>query len=127
MASNSLPDEVERILDTSKAHNQRTVLLTCGISGSGKSSLARSIVEQYPTFVRLSIDKYIFERYGVFGSDYREDEYERLQDEAHGWVVEELARVVGEGSRNVVVDLSFWERAERERWKEKVERVGGGR
>ncbi|PMD62454.1 uncharacterized protein K444DRAFT_342246 [Hyaloscypha bicolor E] len=74
---------VNLVLQQAKAQNQRLVLLTCGISGSGKSSLALSIVEQYPNFVRLSIDKYIFENHGVYGRDYTEDGYEGLQEEAH--------------------------------------------
>lgn len=132
MASKTiLPKEVKRVLNTASSLNQRTVLLTCGISGSGKSTLARNIVEQYPNFVTLSIDKYIFERYGVWGRDYKEDEYEGLQDEAHGWVGRELGRLIGDGERggerDVVLDLSFWCKEERERWRRIVKGEGGGR
>jgi predicted kinase len=136
MASNPplpIPESVNLVLQQAKAQNQRLVLLTCGISGSGKSSLALSIVEQYPNFVRLSIDKYIFENHGVYGRDYTEDGYEGLQGEAHERLEGELGNLiagekgVGGGERDVVVDLSFWRKEERGWWRERVRELGKGK
>jgi predicted kinase len=123
----SIPESVNIALQHAEKRNQRLVLLTCGISGSGKSSLALSIVEQYPNFVRLSIDKYIFENHGVFGRDYAENRYEGLQEDASEWVEGELRRLIEEGKRDVVADLSFWSKDERERWRKAVREQGDGR
>jgi predicted kinase len=136
MASNPplpIPESVNLVLQQAKAQNQRLVLLTCGISGSGKSSLALSIVEQYPNFVRLSIDKHVFENHGVYGRDYTEDGYEGLQEEAHERLEGELGNLIaGEkgvegGERDVVVDLSFWRKEERGWWRERVTELGKGK
>ncbi|KAE9371613.1 P-loop containing nucleoside triphosphate hydrolase protein [Stipitochalara longipes BDJ] len=127
MATNRLPEGINSILSTSASLNQRTVLLTCGISGSGKSTLALNIVARYPNFVRLSIDRYIFERYGVFGRDYGEGAYEGLQNEASEGVSRELERVLREGEKDVVLDLALWEREQRDGWREIIEREGSGR
>jgi predicted kinase len=127
MASHHLPEVVRAALETATSQNQRTVLLTCGSSGAGKSTFSRSITAQYPNFIRLSIDAYIFQDYGVYGKDYPEEKYEELQDEAREWVRSRLGEIVGEGKRDVVLDLSFWNKGDRERWREMIERGGGGR
>jgi predicted kinase len=127
MASHHFPEAVRTALETAVSQNQRTVLLTCGSSGAGKSTFAHSIVTQYPNFTRLSIDAYIFQNHGVYGRDYPEEKYEELQDEARAWVRSRLGEIVGEGKKDVVRDLSFWNKGDRERWREMIERGGRGR
>ncbi|OGM48919.1 ATP/GTP-binding protein [Aspergillus bombycis] len=58
------------------------VLMTCGIAGSGKSSLAHSIVSAYPSFHRLSIDFYVYSHHGLWDVDYPKERYEEYQLEA---------------------------------------------
>jgi len=125
--STPLPESLTSLLSTTLSDNTRTVILTCGISGSGKSSLALKIISQCPNFIRLSIDKYILDHHGVFEKDYKEAVYEGLQDEARGWVKGEFERILKEGKRDVVLDLSLWNKKDREEWRSVVEGVGRGR
>ncbi|KAF8861699.1 hypothetical protein BDZ45DRAFT_740160 [Acephala macrosclerotiorum] len=80
--------------------------MACGIINSKKSTLTRTIASQCPNFIPLSIDKYIFENHGVYDLDYPWERYGELQ--------EELGRLVREGKRDVVLDLSFWNREMRD-------------
>jgi predicted kinase len=98
--------------------------MTCGPSGAGKSTLSRYICTHYPNFTRLSIDAYIFSHHGVFSLDYPEEQYSSLQDEAREWIKGELRRILREGKRDVVLDLSFWEKSQREEWRGLVEGEG---
>jgi predicted kinase len=121
-----LPPQVTLVLEKAQADNQRLVLMTCGLSGAGKSTLARSICTHYPNFTRLSIDASIFQNHGVFAIDYPESKYSALQDEAREWVRSELGRLLKEGKRDAVHDLSLWERAQREEWRALVKCEGKG-
>ena len=122
-----LPETVNLALQIAQSTNQRVVLLTCGVSGSGKSTLSQAILTQYPNSIRLSIDAFIFEKYGVFGKGYKEEGYERLQEEARGWVSGKLLEVVREGMRDVVLDLSFWSKRSRDEYRELVQDEGKGK
>jgi predicted kinase len=94
----------------------------CGITGSGKSTYALQLVEQ--GYVRLSVDEYIWSRYGVFGVDYDEMAWLGYQAEAEARVLSELDRLLAEGAR-VVLDLSFWSRTMRDAWRSRIEARGG--
>lgn len=94
--------------------------------GSGKSTLSASIQSAYPNFTRLSIDKWIYERYGLYGRDYKEEEYEGFQEEADRAVKNALGEVLREGRKDVVLDLSFWNKEMRSEYRELI-REGGGR
>jgi predicted kinase len=63
----------------------------------------------------------------VYAKDYKEEAYEGLQEEAGDWVRRELERVVGEGERDVVLDLALWDRRQRDGWREVVAEKGRGR
>lgn len=49
------------------------VLMTCGLTGSGESTLAREICARGPSFKRkrLSVDGILFAEHGTYGVDYR--------------------------------------------------------
>ena len=97
------------------------VVLMCGLSGAGKTTYAATLVEQ--GWQRLSIDEYIFARYGVFGVDFDESEWIVFQVKADAHVRTQLIELIGLG-RDVVVDLSFWNRAMRDEFKQLVESQG---
>jgi predicted kinase len=93
----------------------------CGLTGAGKTTYARSLVDQ--GWLRLSIDEYIFARYGVFGVDFEEAQWIVYQTEAEKHVREQLVELLDLG-RDVVVDLSFWNRTMRDEFKHIVESQG---
>lgn len=75
--------------------------------GSGKSSLSKWILSNHPSFKRLSIDSFIYTRYGLYGVDYPEDKYDDCQNEAERALRNELAQLLRQGSRDAILDLSF--------------------
>jgi hypothetical protein len=92
-----LPHQVKTALDTAALQHQRIVVLTCGVSGSGMTTLAHSIIAQYPNFIRMSIDKYIDETHGVYNKDFPASKYAERQEEARKAVKEESRLLLGEG------------------------------
>ncbi|KAB8067966.1 hypothetical protein BDV29DRAFT_185358 [Aspergillus leporis] len=81
--------------------------MTCGIAGSGKSSLAHSIVSAYPSFKRLSIDSYIYSHHGLYDVDYPRERYEEYQLEAEEALRAELVAALERGDRGLILDFSF--------------------
>jgi len=77
-----------------------------------------------PGVQRLSVDEEIWLRFGRYGVDYSPGGYARLSQDAEDVVRRRLVDVVGQGC-DVVVDLSFWRRASRDRYKQLVETAGG--
>ena len=98
------------------------VVMTCGVAGSGKTTLARRLEAQ--GFVRLSVDQEVWDRFGRHGVDYPPERYAALSETARARVRERLVELVGEG-RDVVLDLSLWRRADRDAYKILVEGAGG--
>ncbi|KUL23157.1 AAA family ATPase [Actinoplanes awajinensis] len=97
------------------------VYLLSGLTGSGKTTYARKLVEE--GVVRLSVDEMMHSRHGRFGIDYRESRYFELEapiiDEIRG----RLVRLIGRG-RDVVFDHGLWRRADRDTYKHLVEAHG---
>lgn len=108
-------------VDGSPARPPEVVLL-CGVAGSGKTTHAQRLAEA--GYARLSIDEEIWRRFGRYGVDYPADRYAEHSAVASAALDEALVRLVREG-RDVVVDRSLWQRAERDRCKRLVEDAGG--
>ena len=53
------------------------VILMCGVSGAGKTTFSKE--KEKDGYIRLSIDELIWEDYGVYGVDYKSEEYEKVQ------------------------------------------------
>ncbi|KFX89445.1 hypothetical protein V495_02367 [Pseudogymnoascus sp. VKM F-4514 (FW-929)] len=121
-----VPPELEPYLQPQDSDNRRVALMTCGISGSGKSTLSKSVVAKYPSFIRLSIDAYIYDKYGAYDRDYPKSKYSEYQDEANEALKVRLKEILQGGKNDVVVDLSFAFRASRDEYRAIVE-AGGGR
>jgi hypothetical protein len=62
------------------SHSDGTVILLCGIAGSGKTTAAQHLESK--GFLRLSIDEEIWSTYGRYGIDYPAAEYPNLQKQA---------------------------------------------
>ncbi|MFF0425389.1 ATP-binding protein [Streptomyces sp. NPDC004520] len=100
-----------------------TVFLLVGLTGSGKTTHARRVLEPRGA-VRLSVDEVVFERYGRYGVDYPENAYFEKEAPVVAELHERLVELVAEG-RDVVWDHGLWPREEREAMKRLVESAGG--
>ncbi|KFY42255.1 hypothetical protein V494_02502 [Pseudogymnoascus sp. VKM F-4513 (FW-928)] len=121
-----VPIELERTLQPLDSDNRRVVLMTCGVSGSGKSTLAKAVVAKFPSFIRLSIDGYIYDKYGAYDRDYPASKYSEYQDEANDALKVRLQKILQDGKNDVVMDLSFAFRASRDEYRKIIE-AGGAR
>jgi predicted kinase len=95
------------------------------LTGSGKSSLSKWVILNHPSFQRLSIDSYIYTEHGLYSIDYPKDQYNNYQEEAESTLRNELARILRQGSQDVILDFSFPFKKSREEWKHLVEESGG--
>ncbi len=95
----------------------------CGVAGSGKTTYAKRLVE-LEGFERLSIDEEIWRQFGRFGFDYAAKDYEQLSTLVEAELEARLVDLIGQG-RWVVVDFSFWQRAQRDYYKRLIEQAGG--
>ncbi|KAM5377542.1 hypothetical protein ACJZ2D_004911 [Fusarium nematophilum] len=122
------PSALEQVLP----HIHRTpedprpvVVMTCGIAGAGKSTLAKAIVTQQPNFLRLSGDEIIHQKHGLYAIDYSADQYEAYQTEAQKLLKAELVRILREKQRDIVLDLSFYNWEYRNEYRDIIEPNGG--
>ncbi|GGS92853.1 hypothetical protein GCM10010156_58860 [Planobispora rosea] len=99
----------------------RSVVLMCGIAGSGKTTYAQALERR--GYVRLSIDESIWERFGRDGALFDPQEYEEHKAATEEMLWHELVRLMRAG-RSVVLDYSFWQRAKRDRYKALIEDHG---
>lgn len=98
------------------------IIMMCGVAGSGKTTYAKRLESE--GFARLSIDEYIWSTYGRFGIDYPESAYAKYQSRAESALQERLVQLIGQ-HRDVVLDISFWQRARRDHYKAIIDDAGG--
>ncbi|UPK99764.1 hypothetical protein LCI18_010699 [Fusarium solani-melongenae] len=101
------------------------VVMTCGISGAGKSTLAKQIISRFPNFIRLSVDDIIFKSHGLYAINYAREKYQEYQTEAQDILITELKHRLEEKTRDIVLDLSFWNKQYRDEFKVMIEKFGG--
>ena len=93
------------------------LLVTCGLPGAGKTTLARRLAASRPA-VRLTKDDWMFD----LGSDPWDDDLRpRVEARLVGLALE-LLRL----ERSVVVDFGSWARAERDELREAARAAGAG-
>lgn len=98
------------------------VVMMCGLPGSGKSTYARALERR--GYTRLSIDEVVWARIGGRdAADLDPAEYEQLKSAIEQELREELTRLM-EAKLPVVIDYSFWSRANRDRYKAVIESHG---
>ncbi|WP_198295489.1 ATP-binding protein [Diaminobutyricimonas sp. LJ205] len=102
--------------------NPPTVVMMCGVAGSGKTTYATGLEQQ--GFVRLSIDEAIWAAIGKDGAELEPAEYEEHKAAAERVLESELLRLIADG-RSAVLDYSFWQKATRDRYKALIEQGGG--
>ena len=98
-----------------------TLLLTCGLPGSGKTTLAKRL-ERERDALRLTPDEWIARLYGPKltppALDWCRDPGEAIQ-----WELAERALRLGV---NVILDFGFWSRSEREEFRARAAALGAG-
>lgn len=119
-------DRVRPLLTPSEGDSRPIVLATCGLAGTGKSTLAKAVIKELPSFTRLSIDEIIFERHGLYGVDYAADPelHERYSIEADDIYLATFRRLLKE-KRNVVADRAFYAREDRDDYQNMVREEDG--
>jgi predicted kinase len=88
----------------------------CGPAGSGKSTYARTLEDE--GFTRLSIDEEAWRR-GYRSQPLPDPTAEEIERELRSRLVPLLSE-----ARDVVVDLSFWSRAMRQKYRELAQACG---
>jgi len=97
-----------------------TLYLTCGLPGSGKTSLAR-IIEHEASALRLTGDDWMHKLYPGISTPEAENGPCRGRVESLQWQI--AMRAIGLQC-NVVVDWGVWSRAERDTCREEARAVG---
>lgn len=93
------------------------LVLMCGISGSGKTTIARRLEKQ--GFERLSLDAIMWERHNAAYMNLPFEKQCLLQAEAERELVERLQRLLA-ADRDVVVDSCLCKRSHRDAYREIV-------
>ncbi len=96
-------------------------VLLCGVSGSGKTRLAKKL--ERAGFHRISIDGLVDLRYGHEFDNMSPELRKAAYNEAHSAAAAELERLLSEG-RKVVIDGSMCKRAKRDMMREVCRRCG---
>ncbi|HET9349382.1 MAG TPA: ATP-binding protein, partial [Arthrobacter sp.] len=99
-----------------------TVVLMCGLPGSGKTSYAKTL--ERTGYVRLSVDEEMWRLDRALAARFGTPEYFEFTLAVERQVRCRLVDLIT-GGRDVVVDLSFWSRQRREEYKAVITAHGG--
>ena len=94
---------------------QGTVILLCGLPGSGKTTLAKKLAAELPAIV-MSPDQELYERGISFF-----DEKARADTEAEQW---KQALELAQAGETVVLENGFWGRSERDALRSEAHALG---
>ncbi|CAG9983824.1 unnamed protein product [Clonostachys byssicola] len=111
----TIPAELLPLLQRSTGDSRPIVVAMCGVAGSGKSTLTKSIVAKFPTFSRLSVDQMIFDAHGLYGVDYPKELYQQYSSEANQKFIDDFRHLLScDEPRDVVLDRSFYAKEDRD-------------
>ncbi|PWW04763.1 putative kinase [Paenibacillus cellulosilyticus] len=114
--------DLTKLLGREKDTGHPVVVLMCGIAGSGKTTISQRLAEL--GYNRLSIDEEVWKTNGRYGVDYPVEQYRANLDAAHKRLLTQIVEHIQE-NKPVVVDSSFWNRRERDWYKQLIEQSGG--
>ena len=105
--------------------SRSVVVMMCGVAGTGKTTLSKQILNEFPGFTRLSKDEIVYQEHGIYGQDFEasDDLYMKYLDEAENVFRQELSILLS-GGKCVVLDRSFYAREDRQQYKKIVEDEG---
>lgn len=98
------------------------VIMMCGVCGSGKTTYAKQ--KEQEGYIRLSIDEEMWNIYGQRGIDYSENQYDELSEKVELLLRQKMISLIKNG-KNVVIDFSFWNKDNREFYRNMIENAGG--
>lgn len=98
------------------------IIMMCGVAGSGKTTYAQQLEKD--GYIRLSIDEELWSNYGQYGIDYPIEKYNEYSEVVEEQLVNKLIMLIQQ-KENVVIDFSFWQRANRDKYKQLIEEAGG--
>lgn len=93
-------------------------------TGSGKSTLSRTVARKLPNFHRITFDGIIASRHGIYGVDYEKSEHEMYADEADNIFYETADQLMSEG-KDVILDRAFYAKEDRDHYRALAEKHGG--
>ncbi|KAH8724114.1 P-loop containing nucleoside triphosphate hydrolase protein [Phaeosphaeriaceae sp. PMI808] len=101
------------------------VVMTCGMAGSGKTTLAKAIQAAHPGFHRLSIDEMLYEAHGIYGVDYEASSilYSKYQDEVDVKYVASFRTLLSE-KQDIIIERSFYAKEDRDEYRKMAEEAG---
>jgi len=98
------------------------VIMMCGVCGSGKTTYAKQ--KEQEGYIRLSIDEEMWNIYGQRGIDYSENQYDELSEKVELLLRQKMISLI-KNWKNVVIDFSFWNKDNREFYRNMIENAGG--
>ncbi|KAB5559518.1 ATP/GTP-binding protein [Coniochaeta sp. 2T2.1] len=125
-AGQIIPEEVKSRLLRTEQDPRPVVVMTCGIAGSGKSTLSKAIAASYPSFTRISIDQIIASRHGLYGVDYPPSAHAAFELEADEIYDATFRQLLKEG-KDIMLDRSHYAKADRDAVLAEVEEAGARR
>ena len=136
---------VEPLLKRSEADKRPVALMMCGCAGtiqatarsvqtcklkiictgSGKSTLSKTVAARLPSFKRISIDGINASRHGLYGIDYPKSEHKTQMDEADKIFQLSVEQILIEGQDDIILDRAFYAKEDRDLYRDLVENRGG--
>ncbi|CAO2651800.1 Nn.00g000830.m01.CDS01 [Neocucurbitaria sp. VM-36] len=101
------------------------ILMTCGLAGAGKTTLAKAIQAHHPHFHRLSIDEIVYQNHGIYGIDYAASTslYAQYLDEADSIYLSNFQTLLAQ-KQDVILERSFYAKEDRQKYRKLVEEGG---
>ncbi|CAH0055828.1 unnamed protein product [Clonostachys solani] len=121
----AIPADLLPLLQRPEGDSRPIVVAMCGVAGAGKSTLSKSIVAEFPSFTRLSIDQMIFDAYGLYGVDYPRELYQQYSSEANEQFIDDFRHLLSSDEpRDVVLDRSFYAKDDRDDYRKLAQDMG---